>query len=345
MTDALCGPSNPLQHLQKHTSVDRTLQQDRLVGPRHSPVQDFRSQSQNAGILDPEFNAFQAGAPIAAEPPQFHHPQQGPARQFDPSVQGGPSNWAVDFQRLNLSNSASPLPQQKSAYQPPAQRSGPGGWHQEFMQHEVHPQPVSSPLAHQAYQPYMGHGVGNFQSQFAPRAGQPQQQQPAQADKGKEIWDDEAFEQAFDSARLAMLGQEEQGQSRTKETLEQLTEPTEITVQPTNLDHISEQARIGADTIDHQESNNRTEEEITRDENDELARVAGDLLDKVKDDQSQKFQQSNFLALMRRFRDHEVRVEGDRVVNNESSPERNNSRMTGAVDSEGTGMGQSHGFA
>jgi hypothetical protein len=38
MADALCGPSNALQNFQKHSSVDRTLQQDRLVG-RHSPSQ------------------------------------------------------------------------------------------------------------------------------------------------------------------------------------------------------------------------------------------------------------------------------------------------------------------
>ena len=31
MADALCGPSNPLQNLQKQTSVDRTLQQERLA--------------------------------------------------------------------------------------------------------------------------------------------------------------------------------------------------------------------------------------------------------------------------------------------------------------------------
>lgn len=38
MADALCGPSNALQNFQKHTTVDRTLQQDRLVG-RHTPSQ------------------------------------------------------------------------------------------------------------------------------------------------------------------------------------------------------------------------------------------------------------------------------------------------------------------
>ena len=30
MAEALCGPSNALQGFQKHASVDRTLQQDRI---------------------------------------------------------------------------------------------------------------------------------------------------------------------------------------------------------------------------------------------------------------------------------------------------------------------------
>lgn len=38
MGDALCGPSNALQNIQKHASVDRTLQQDRLIS-RQSPSQ------------------------------------------------------------------------------------------------------------------------------------------------------------------------------------------------------------------------------------------------------------------------------------------------------------------
>jgi hypothetical protein len=43
MADALCGPSNALQSFQKHTTVDRTLQQDRLVG-RHSSSQVSEGQ-------------------------------------------------------------------------------------------------------------------------------------------------------------------------------------------------------------------------------------------------------------------------------------------------------------
>ena len=49
-------------------------------------------------------------------------------------------------------------------------------------------------------------------------------------------------------------------------------------------------------------------------ETDELARTAGQLLDNLKHEQSEKFQQSNFLALMRQLRDKEVRVEGDKII-------------------------------
>lgn len=48
MADALCGPSNALQSFQKHTAVDRTLQQDRLA-LRQSSTQvaatDFNSSA------------------------------------------------------------------------------------------------------------------------------------------------------------------------------------------------------------------------------------------------------------------------------------------------------------
>lgn len=35
MSDTLCGPSNALQSMQKHTSADRTLQQDRAASHHH----------------------------------------------------------------------------------------------------------------------------------------------------------------------------------------------------------------------------------------------------------------------------------------------------------------------
>ena len=55
-------------------------------------------------------------------------------------------------------------------------------------------------------------------------------------------------------------------------------------------------------------------QEPARDDADALADTANQLLENVKNDQSTKFQQSNFLSLMRQLRDREVHVEGDKIV-------------------------------
>jgi len=55
------------------------------------------------------------------------------------------------------------------------------------------------------------------------------------------------------------------------------------------------------------------------DDSDELAMVAGDLLEKVADNRSSKFQNSSFLTLMRRLRDKEVKVQGDKVIESNAS--------------------------
>lgn len=57
-------------------------------------------------------------------------------------------------------------------------------------------------------------------------------------------------------------------------------------------------------------------------DDDEMAETAGRLLERVADNTSEKFQNSQFLELMRRLRDREVRVEGDKMVdvNASSSP-------------------------
>jgi hypothetical protein len=52
---------------------------------------------------------------------------------------------------------------------------------------------------------------------------------------------------------------------------------------------------------------------------DEMAQTAGKLLERVADNTSSKFQNSQFLELMRRLRDREVRVEGDKMVDVSSS--------------------------
>jgi len=56
------------------------------------------------------------------------------------------------------------------------------------------------------------------------------------------------------------------------------------------------------------------EQQQPRHDDDEMAQTAGRLLERVSDNTSEKFQNSQFLELMRRLRDREVRVEGDKMV-------------------------------
>ncbi len=63
-----------------------------------------------------------------------------------------------------------------------------------------------------------------------------------------------------------------------------------------------------------QEEPQQKEEQPKLNDDDEMAATAGRLLERVADNTSEKFQNSQFLELMRRLRDREVRVEGDKMV-------------------------------
>jgi hypothetical protein len=63
--------------------------------------------------------------------------------------------------------------------------------------------------------------------------------------------------------------------------------------------------RVEAEPEQHQEQTNT---------HDEMAATAGKLLERVADNTSDKFKNSQFLQLMRRLRDREVRVEDDKIV-------------------------------
>ena len=83
-----------------------------------------------------------------------------------------------------------------------------------------------------------------------------------------------------------------------------------------------EQSRLNDEELEIQVQSERTAEESKQQvetsngtgDADELAKTAGDLLDKVKGDTSKKFQESNFLSLMKQLRDREVVVSGDKIV-------------------------------
>lgn len=95
-----------------------------------------------------------------------------------------------------------------------------------------------------------------------------------------ERFDDAAFERAFEDARVQLEG------SQSREVVRETVVVAEEKKEVKDKEHDS----------------------------DELARTAAHLLDSLRGNQSQKFQDSTFLALMRRLRDREVKVEGDKMV-------------------------------
>lgn len=311
MADNLCGPSNALQNFQKHSSVDRTLQQDRLIS-RQSPSQGFRSSpGLNAGRLDPEFEAFQAGnLPISQVDPQFQH---HPFSNAPPTLnQAGPPNWAADFQNLHISSPSPQLQQQPFSPQSQIQQNL-GGWHQDFARQQnralEHPaalsraQNITSQFAPIHTMPGMSRFAGPTINTFTEQ--NTAQQQPV------ESFDEAAFARAFDEAAISEL--------EVAQEVEQVqdTELGQDILINESAEHFMEaeplvEHRLGADLI-HDPSRESNDQQ-QQDDPDALARTAGQLLDSVSHNTSDKFQNSQFLELMRQLRDKEVVVEGDKIV-------------------------------
>ena len=122
------------------------------------------------------------------------------------------------------------------------------------------------------------------------------------------VYDEAAFERAFDRAREEMQ-QSEEGSQRYETQMDAGLHDTRGQESQGMLDH----RRIGSDRILYEDQKLR-EAGKKADDAEALARTAGQLLESVKGDQSQKFKESNFLSLMRQLRDKEVRVEGDQLV-------------------------------
>ena len=321
MSDAACGPSNSLQQFKQQTQVDRTLQQDRLVG-RQGPAQGFRSADPNAGLLDPEFEAFQAALPPPAFQ-SFQHAAPPPFQQAFPEQSQGPS-WAGDFQRMSIS-SPPPMQQQQHHVAPSA-----SNWAQDFRANVAQsaPRAQNSSPSPFAFQQRARYGMGGFQSNFAQPA-----YQPATQSKGKEPvmeqFDEAAFERAFDMAKEDMMDDETSAAEIVAAEQHEEAAATAKSAQMSQESHQLNQNDILESQHDlHQplDINNHfvSEEPIvqeqqepkqsTKEDDDALAATAQELLEKVEHNQSDKFRNSQFLGLMRKLRDREVKVEGDKMV-------------------------------
>lgn len=187
-----------------------------------------------------------------------------------------------------------------------------GAWHQEFAQSYGAPSSIA-----QGNQPAMGMGglsIINPGSMSLPRVMQHNQiMAPGPSIAQQESFDNAAFERAFEEAANAdseRVRQKEQEaeigkvQNDTAIDSEQIMADQEasLALEKAETDLLN-QPPIGSDTIQPGVG-----------APDALSRTAGELLNVVGNDQSDKFQNSQFLQLMRQFRDKEVTVEGDKMV-------------------------------
>lgn len=122
----------------------------------------------------------------------------------------------------------------------------------------------------------------------------------------EDSFDEAAFEQAFEHARAEIEMQEGDLRQEHVEMGQDVLLTDSVHDLPSAED--VEQLKIGSDAIPYNESE---EWKDHVNDADELAKTAGQLLDSVSHDQSQKFKNSSFLELMRRIRDREVQVDGD----------------------------------
>jgi hypothetical protein len=337
MADAVCGPSNALQQFKQTTQNDRTLQQDRLIN-RQNPVQGFRSANPNAGLLDPEFEAFQAGLPVS-DLPHFQHglPQFSQQQQHFQQAPQVPQ-WAADFSQ------SAPLAAMNA--QRPAVNTA--NWAQGFQSYVAQnaPRAQNSSPSPLAFQQMARYGPSGFQSQFAHSNFAPVSVQGKGKEPVTEQFDEAAFQQAFDQARDDVMVEDAPAQSLTKGQMEP-EDAMDMTDLGKAVDDVAAREqrkklaekeyyeagqRLDFDAVlddMHEYTSSRLpqagvieplvqEHEPTQQgsqqDDDDLAATAKELLEKVDNNQTAKFQNSQFLTLMRKLRDREVKVRGDQMV-------------------------------
>ena len=222
----------------------------------------------------------------------------------------------------------SPLPSSRFRKEAPLHKGASGDWHQEFLRRQYAPSEMH--LSEAQVQSRIN-WQGPLQPQYA--GYMEREQQPSSVALGKQPehqsqgdFDEAAFERAFEAARMEIMDVEKQADDQAlKDTSDFDQIHRDPHSEPEETAPVTFGYQVGHDSgniIDYSEPLDGYKETTHNDsEADELARTAGQLLDNLKYEHSEKFQKSKFMELMRQLRDKEVRVEGDKMVDvSNSSP-------------------------
>ncbi|KAG6867862.1 hypothetical protein C0993_010088 [Termitomyces sp. T159_Od127] len=304
---AECGPSNPLQGISKRFDQDRGLQQDRFgVGTAGPSRETFRSAT-NPAIPDQDAaRFFSANVSPAQLPPSDTYdvsalraalPVQQQAHLLSPQLQKSASaaSWAADF-----------------AVQRPLFSQTPNAT---FQGNEVasHPDVVNS----------------SSTSMQQVRSGLPHV--PLQWNPMTNI---RMGPMNYSSSSLGNVHQSTTSSSRRSWYLRYPSKFNDDDVEISWDKEFNDQeaALIQTPVVQEQMQTDQTVRQVAVD-NDDLARTAGLLLENVRNEQNPKFQNSQFLNLMRKLRDRDIIVEGNQMVENEGQQSADVKGKGRAIDS------------
>ncbi|KAK9314220.1 hypothetical protein V1524DRAFT_433839 [Lipomyces starkeyi] len=285
--DAACGPSTPLRAFQKHATADRSLQQDRLVsqsssssasqaGPSSAGA-NFRTSVQQEGSLDDEYAAF-----LSAQGASTGVMASGSA-DF---ISGDLASMKISEQQLQqqlrqhryFEKMVIAQQQARLAFRP--------------QQIQEQAQLSSTTSWHQDFMQFLD-GPASIQPVTVP-------QESAKFGEYRPMMVHQPFAYA-------------QGGSIYRQVV---SPPRSSTVESSRQDAaFKEEFDRIQEAISLQDDAEQTKEGIDQQEDDDgLAAIASELLESLKSNQTQKFKDSTFLALMRRLRDKEVVVQGNKMV-------------------------------
>jgi len=285
----------------------------------------FRSTTPNAGVLDPEFEAFQAGLPVGPsllDDTPIHPLLPTHAPHFLPqSSSFAPSGWANDFQR-----SITPSLQAQPYHAPLTQHNPVPSWHSDFLRTQTPTFAAPQPTFQPTYNPMNNFSMG-YTPQFSSVA---QGKQKASEPVVEDPFNMAAFERAFDAAHRDIMEAEEQAAQAIRELQEETNRmasreansmeqdillESKVSQWPDSIVAEHERSLFEENALEQEPVHeDKQQQERKLDDDDDLSRVAGQLLDSVSHENSQKFQDSVFLQLMRKLRDKEVKVDGENFV-------------------------------
>ncbi|KAI0968141.1 hypothetical protein F4678DRAFT_203604 [Xylaria arbuscula] len=315
MADSTCGPSNAFKGLARHIEQDRSHQQDRVApGPQH-PAQNFRSAPFNSGLAD-QFGAFQQhNAALPQQPSAGWELHSRPA-----AVQSHPAHPA---------QAPSFFPQQ-STLQPPGFTPNAGGnWVNDFQRMNFADAHSNSLLAQQVHGPVMGHTsiadplrpdfAGRMLGQqpaFQPFHTQPTGFHPAGTLQANNTMQGPEF---IDNASLATDAQieailEREFQDAMDQWMRENGDEAETSGQNELSVRGDDNLSTSLDPISADSTTNDTPEKDSVENRDELAHAAQQLVDSLAENNSEKFKNSDFLALMRRIATQQLTVQGNDLV-------------------------------